>query len=94
MKVPEPCPDLSCRYHVLSDARECQLSTVGEPIVTCSLKLAGVGGMTLEAIGAVMGVTRERVRQIEKSAIRNLNRSLARLGHCKETLVHSPSRGG
>lgn len=31
-------------------------------------------GMTLEQIGAVMGITRERVRQIENIAFRKLNR--------------------
>ena len=37
---------------------------------TCVLDLIGEEGkpMTLEAIGAVLGVTRERVRQIEQGA--------------------------
>lgn len=33
------------------------------------------GGMTLEEIGQVMGVTRERVRQIEAMALRKLRRN-------------------
>jgi DNA-directed RNA polymerase sigma subunit (sigma70/sigma32) len=37
-------------------------------------------GMTLEQVGAVLGCTRERVRQIEKSALRKLRRALIKRG--------------
>lgn len=43
------------------------------PAGNCALDYADTpGGMTLEEIGAVMGITRERVRQIEHSAVRKV----------------------
>ena len=38
----------------------------------CALDLAGEGGMSLDAIGQLFGVTRERVRQIESEALAKL----------------------
>lgn len=40
--------------------------------------LDGGGGMTLEQIGQIFGVTRERIRQIEGSAVRKLRKFLRR----------------
>jgi DNA-directed RNA polymerase sigma subunit (sigma70/sigma32) len=39
---------------------------------TCSLDLSERGGMTLEEVGEVMNITRERARQIESRAKRQL----------------------
>jgi len=46
-------------------------------------QLAGASpqdGMTLEQVGAVLGCTRERVRQIEKNALRKIRRALIKRG--------------
>ena len=46
-------------------------------VVTLRFGLAGEPSMTLEAIGARLGLTRERVRQIEVAALERLRRLLA-----------------
>lgn len=38
--------------------------------MTCALDVADQGGITLEEIGDLIGLTRERVRQIEDGALR------------------------
>jgi DNA-directed RNA polymerase specialized sigma24 family protein len=43
------------------------------PDESCALDLADRDGMTLEAIGNVMNITRERVRQIETDALQKLD---------------------
>lgn len=54
-----PCGYVKCRHHLSSNSEH-----------SCSLDLAELGGMTLDEVGQVMGVTRERVRQIEVEALR------------------------
>lgn len=76
MRVSEPCPELGCRYHLHSDAKPCQIAMAPVPTVTCSLKLANEGPMILDEIGVSMGLTRERVRQIEGSALTHLHRNM------------------
>ncbi|MBL8600318.1 MAG: DNA-binding protein [Myxococcales bacterium] len=76
-----PCPFVSCEYHLYLDVNEHTGSIklnfpdreVGEMPETCSLDVADRGGLTLEEVGAIMNLTRERIRQIEI-------RALARLG--------------
>ena len=49
-------------------------------VVTLRFGLGGAEAMTLEAIGQRLGVTRERVRQIEAAALRRLGALLAAKG--------------
>jgi hypothetical protein len=45
---------------------------------SCALDIAERGGMTLEEIGSIIGVSRERVRQIEEAALEILCRRKGR----------------
>lgn len=82
-----PCPYLTCKYnlglHLESDGKRMRVHRVWKGIFrntseavsvghTCALDAAEAGGMTLEVVGQIMGITRERVRQIELVALRKL----------------------
>ncbi|MFZ5891213.1 MAG: sigma factor-like helix-turn-helix DNA-binding protein [Myxococcota bacterium] len=66
------CTDITCRYH-LAHRR------LGEHQVTptrdCALVVANEGEHSVEEVAAAFGMTPERVRQLERSAIRKLQRS-------------------
>lgn len=49
--------------------------------------------MTLEEIGAIMGCTRERVRQIETKALRKLKRGLIERGIFKYNDISADTQG-
>jgi hypothetical protein len=93
-----PCPWVSCAQHLALDVSEDNGSikvTVpganGEPDLdamrdTCALDVADRGGLTLEEAGATMNLTRERLRQLEDAAQRQLKalpmtRELAGIEH-------------
>lgn len=76
--VQRPCPYVGCRHHLYVDEGTGESSLVlnfpeqepWEMPVSCSLDVADEhpSGLSLDQIGRVMGVTRERVRQIQKAA--------------------------
>lgn len=76
---PRPCPWVGCKWNLYLDVSEhgsLQLNfpelEVDQVPNNCALDLADRGGITLEQVGDVMNVTRERVRQIETLALRRL----------------------
>jgi len=77
---PRPCPFVSCSHHLYLDVNEdtgaIKLNHPGkepwELAETCSLDVADRGGSTLEEIAAFLGLTRERIRQIEERALRGI----------------------
>ena len=77
---PRPCPFVSCKYHLYIDVSprtgaiklnfpDLEVWEMGE---TCSLDVADRGGTTLEDVGAIMNLTRERIRQVEVKALAKL----------------------
>ena len=69
--LPRPCPRTACRHHLVAE-RAAGLE-VGP---SCTLDVADRGGLTLEEVGAILGVTRERIRQIETNALRKAGHKL------------------
>jgi hypothetical protein len=77
---PRPCPFVSCEYHLFVDVSPrtgaIKLNfpdlEVWELTESCSLDVADRGGTTLEDVGAIMNLTRERIRQVEVKALAKL----------------------
>lgn len=69
---PRPCPFVSCRHHLYLDEMQKGSIKFNFPTLepweipeTCSLDIADRGGVTLQEAADVMGLTRERLRQLE-----------------------------
>jgi len=75
-----PCPFVSCTQHLYLDVFErtgaIKLNfpdlEVWEMTDSCALDVADRGGTTLEEAGALMNLTRERIRQLEVNALAKL----------------------
>jgi hypothetical protein len=77
---PRPCPFVSCKHHLFIDVSprtgaiklnfpDLEVWDMGE---SCALDVADRGGTTLEDVGAIMNLTRERIRQVEVKALAKL----------------------
>jgi hypothetical protein len=81
---PRPCMFISCKHHLYLDVNPATGSIklnfpdkeVWELADTCALDVADRGGITLEEVGAIMNLTRERIRQVETRGLQKL-RSVA-----------------
>ena len=68
-----PCPWVACKFHLYLDVNPDTGSIkINFPELapwdlphTCSLDIAERGGITLEEVGEIMNLTRERIRQVE-----------------------------
>jgi hypothetical protein len=75
-----PCPFVSCKHHLYLDvsARTGAIKLnfpdleVWEMTETCALDISDRGGTTLEEVGAIMNLTRERIRQVEVKGLAKL----------------------
>ncbi len=73
---PRPCPFVGCKFHLYLDVNATNGSIKlvfpdlepHELVESCALDVADRGGETLEKVGELMNITRERVRQIEIDA--------------------------
>lgn len=81
---PRPCPFVSCRHHLYLDVAPRTGSIklnfpdleVWELAETCTLDVAERGGVTVESLGDLLNVTRERVRQLEIRALTSIHQQL------------------
>lgn len=72
-----PCPFVGCEHHLYLDvsARTGAIKVnfpdlePDELTESCALDVASRGGATLEEVGSIMNLTRERIRQIEVSGM-------------------------
>ncbi len=75
-----PCPYISCKYHLYLDVNSETGSIkinfpdldVWEMSETCALDVADRGGITLEEVGELLNLTRERIRQVEVLGLEKL----------------------
>jgi hypothetical protein len=94
---PRPCPFISCKWNAIWGKSiafsKGRIPTDDEEIVdmiynaraSCVLDICDKGGATLEEVGSIMNLTRERVRQIEGSG---------RAGNYKGLRALQQPRGG
>jgi hypothetical protein len=75
-----PCLFVSCKHHLYLDVNPVTGSIklnfpdreVWELKDTCALDVAERGGLTLEEVGDILNLTRERIRQVEAAGLKKL----------------------
>lgn len=80
---PRPCPWVGCQFHLYLDITHAGGLTLNFPdkdpchlAETCALDVAEEQGATLERVGELLNVTRERIRQIEATLLKKLKKRL------------------
>ncbi len=81
--VEGPCPWVACKHHLYLDVNpETGSIKLNFPDLepwelaqTCALDVAERGGITLEEVGEIMNLTRERIRQVEVRGLLKLKMS-------------------
>lgn len=78
-----PCPYVSCRYNLYLDVRGDGVLRLNFPqlepdemIASCALDMADDGPRTLEQIASLMGMSKERARQIEAAGLEKIKEAL------------------
>lgn len=94
-RVSRPCNFVSCRHNLFLDiSRRGVLQFSHPPDVepdqvpanlSCALDVAEQGGMVLDRVGEILGLTRERIRQIEIGALVQLKKDEKILSHRPES---------
>jgi hypothetical protein len=83
---PRPCLFVSCKHNLYLDVNPETGSIklnfpdkeIGELEYTCALDVAEKGGITLEEVGTIMNLTRERIRQVETRGLMKLREATER----------------
>ncbi len=94
---PRPCPFVSCKHHLFVDVSPrtgaIKLNfpdlEVWDLAESCALDVADRGGTTLEDVGAIMNLTRERIRQVEVKALAKLE-ALRDMNHLRDYVDEGP----
>lgn len=85
-----PCPWYGCKYHlgldINDDTGSLMVRDLDEMSHTCVLDVAEAGGITLEEIGEITNLTRERIRQLEVRGLLALKPKAYRRGLGPTTL--------
>ncbi len=85
---PRPCPLVGCVYNnylTILSGGAIRINKKGvEPEdaskkTSCALDVADAGEHTLDYVGEILGLTRERIRQIEVEAVSKVRTELAKL---------------
>ena len=92
-----PCPFVACKHHLYLDVsartRAIKLNfpdlEVWQITETCALDVADRGGTSLEGVGAIMNLTRERIRQLEVKALAKLQ-AVKHLGALRDFAAEGP----
>jgi sigma-70-like protein len=97
---PRPCPWISCSHHLYLDANpktgaiklNFPALEVWEMTESCSLDVADRGGITLEDVGRIFNLTRERIRQVEVMGLERIrdDDTGGELGVPPERTVYAP----
>jgi len=80
LRMERPCLFVSCKHHLYLDVNPETGSIklnfpdkeVWELRETCALDVAARGGLTLEEVGEILNLTRERIRQVEAAGLKKL----------------------
>lgn len=93
-----PCPWVACKFHLYLDVNP-DTGTIKinfpelepwELTTTCSLDVAERGGITLEEVGEIMNLTRERIRQVEVRGLLKLKMGSPSPDEIGAALHHRP----
>ena len=97
---PRPCPWVGCRHHLGIEVTPNGGLKLVRPDLepweleqTCSLDVADAGASTLDSIGRIVNLTRERTRQIELSGVRALRREITRRARRCNEIVDNDDKG-
>lgn len=79
--VPRPCPFVACRHNLYLEVNRTGTAKLNFPALepcemgeSCSLDVAETGARSLSEVGELLGVSRERVHQVETVALAKLRK--------------------